>query len=248
MEQDIRNILKEELDRRKSHNSSYSLRAFARNLQISPSQLSQIVSGKRQITAQFIKKVANKLSLSPSEVTGLVRLHLTAEAAEKSLFRQHTLKEDQFALIADWYNFAILSLTKIKGARKDSAWIAARLGITQAQARQSLDRLERMGILSPGSAFKQISDPINASSEIPSEAIQRFHRGTLGLAIEKLANTKVDQRDFSVVTFAGNKKKLKRVKELIENFQNEISEMMESSDNDQVYSLACQIFPLIKED
>jgi uncharacterized protein (TIGR02147 family) len=217
-------------------------------LQVSPSQLSQIVSGKRQITAQFIKQVAKKLSLSPSEVKRVLQAHLTPEAAERGLFHQHKLQEDQFALIADWYHFAILSLTKVKGARKDPAWIANRLGITQQEARASLERLERLRILSPGSKFKQISDPISATSEIPSQAIQRFHRGILGLAIEKLASVPVEQRDYSVITFAGNTKKMKRVKELIENFQNEISEMMESSEHDQVYSLACQIFPLIQEE
>ncbi|MGZ3806814.1 MAG: helix-turn-helix transcriptional regulator, partial [Bacteriovorax sp.] len=51
----------------RSRNSSFSLRAFAKNLGLSPASLSQILSGKRPLTLSTAKKICDSLNLSPIE-------------------------------------------------------------------------------------------------------------------------------------------------------------------------------------
>jgi uncharacterized protein (TIGR02147 family) len=244
MRQNIRSFLKEELERRKTHNESYSLRAFANNLNVSSAQLSQIISGKRPVTPQFISKIADKLALGPTEIRSMMETHLVANKNGEQSFAARQLKEDQFALISDWYHLAILSLTKIKGAKKDTVWIADRLGIKQTIAKESIERLERLGILSKGVQFKQIGGLLNIDSEIPSQAIQKFHKGMLGLSLEKLSIIEPSRRDYSVLIFSGNEKKLARARKIIENCQNEVSELMGSGEHDQVFAISCQLLPL----
>lgn len=62
---DYRTILKNELEDRKSKNESYSLRAFAKFLELSPSCLSEIFSGKRHLPMNKVNAVTEKLSLTP---------------------------------------------------------------------------------------------------------------------------------------------------------------------------------------
>ncbi len=67
--QDFRSYLKSELEKRCQKNNQFSLRGFARLLEIEPSSLSKILNGKRRITASMFERLAKKLNLSPEEIT-----------------------------------------------------------------------------------------------------------------------------------------------------------------------------------
>lgn len=59
----LKNILKD----RQEKNIKYSLRAFAKELEISPASLSQILSQKKGLSEKFSTKIAQKLNLSLEE-------------------------------------------------------------------------------------------------------------------------------------------------------------------------------------
>lgn len=61
---DYRQILKSELEQRKERNDGYSLRAFAKYLDVSPSCLSEIFSGKRHLPMHKVANVLEKLGIS----------------------------------------------------------------------------------------------------------------------------------------------------------------------------------------
>ena len=55
-------LVKKELNSRKNRNPNYSLRSFARSLDVSPSRLSEILSGQR-MSKKMANKFANQLGL-----------------------------------------------------------------------------------------------------------------------------------------------------------------------------------------
>ncbi|MFN9069064.1 MAG: hypothetical protein ACK5V3_17710, partial [Bdellovibrionales bacterium] len=55
--------LQREFTLRRGRNSSYSLRAFARSLGVNPGALSQVMSGKRPLTAQSTKKILQSMNI-----------------------------------------------------------------------------------------------------------------------------------------------------------------------------------------
>lgn len=239
----MQRLLQDELKRRKEKNPAYSLRAFAKSLGMSPAQLSQLVSGKRPLTLKTFEKLARELALSPIEKKRALEA-LSHSVAQDLHPHNLQMKEDEFRLVSDWYHFAILSLTKVKGARKDPVWIAKRLGIAIIDAKMAVERLERMGVLSPGETFKQITEPIRVLSEVPSQAIQKSHRQLLALANEKLSQVPVARRDFSVMMMAIDPKNLERAKKAIEDFQEELVSLLEQGEPSEVYALSCQMYPL----
>jgi transcriptional regulator with XRE-family HTH domain len=57
---------------RQRRNARYSLRAFARDLGVSHSTLSGVVSGRRPASARFVRSVATHLGLDGQETLALV--------------------------------------------------------------------------------------------------------------------------------------------------------------------------------
>ena len=62
-----RQILGEELERRCKRNPSYSLRSFARDLNLSVGSISKVLSGKQGLSASKAKQISKLLDLGDSE-------------------------------------------------------------------------------------------------------------------------------------------------------------------------------------
>lgn len=246
---DFKEYLQIELNKRKKNNPLFSLRAFARNLDISPAQLSQIISGKRPLTVTTAKKIVKSLKLSPVEsekfldaVSPDFRIKKITRLSDE---KKRILKEDEFRLICDWEHFAILSLSEVKDNSSDARWIARRLNIPMKTAADSRDRLLRLGLIEvKNSQFKQVSAPLTTTNDIRSESIQRSHYQNLILAQERLESVEVSKREYTTVTMATSPKKLKEAKILIREFKRKLMEFLEDGEKTDVYTLAIQLFPL----
>lgn len=244
-------LLIQEFDKRRARNPNFSLRAFAKWLKFSPAQLSQMMSGKRPVTLNSAKKISERLGLSPAENKAFINTLLKDKefidsAASKKVIH---MQEDQFRIISDWYHFAILSLTRLKGAKANPRWIARRLGINVEQAHQAILRLERMGIIQTKPIFKQICDPIEVVSAIPSEAIQKYHKQNLSLAIEKIETTPVHLREYQSISIPINPKHIQLFKQHIDEFLEQVSILADQQSSLELYNLNVQLFPIttIKE-
>lgn len=244
--QSPRDFLNEEYRIRKERNPSYSLRSFAKWLQISPAQLSQMLAGKRSFTLKTLKKINDRLDLSPANSQKLIQTllkqrNLISSSPVKNI---GFLKEDEFRLISDWYHLAILSLTKIKGATADPRWIARHLGIGKDEANQALQRLERLGLLQLKPTFKQIGEPFEVVSDVPSSAIRKYHKQNLALAMEKIETVDVGLRQFQSISIPIHPSVLKALKKEIDEFLSRAAELCETSSATEVYHLNVQLFPV----
>lgn len=230
---------------RKERNPRYSLRAFAGQLQISPAQLSQLMSGKRHLTAKMAGLISSRLQLSPRERRRLIEDSFQLSKPETQAWSVR-LAEDRFQLIADWRHLAILALTYVNENRCDAGWIALKLKIPKVEAKDCLDRLIRLKMIAvKQEKMSQVGNPFSVQSPTGSEAIQRFHKQLLVLAEEKLTTTPVGERDFSAVVFAADPKKLNKIRRLIEEMQSEAMEKMKPAKS--IFVLSCQLFPLKPE-
>ena len=243
--------LKSELEIRKKRNPNFSLRAFARWLSVSPGQLSQMLSGKRTITPKILDKIGQRLDFSPIEKSQLEASLIPNQGSNtNSESATNKLLDDQFTAISDWYHFAILSLSKVRGANPDPRWISRTLGIQVNEASEAIQRLERMGLLETKPSFKQVGDPIEVASDVPSSAIRRFHQQILGLAQEKIEQVDKVHRDFQSITIPIEQKNLNQFRNHINAFLDLAAKQSEkdvsSKKCDYVYQLNVQLFPLTK--
>lgn len=65
-------VLKVEFSTRKQRNQNYSLRAFARDIDLSPSTVSRVFNNKYDLSTKLIEEVLSKIGLPADEVRRIV--------------------------------------------------------------------------------------------------------------------------------------------------------------------------------
>lgn len=234
----LRSLLQLELMRRCEKNPRYSLRAFAKALGMSHTNLSLIMSGKRQISRQIFNRIVTVLELDLGEHTAVI------ENADAPLFDEMSV--DHQAFCSEWYHAAILSLLESGRTGASPKSIARQLGIQEIQARTSLERLKRLGLISNRNG-KWSRDKFSKmlESAIPQRFPKKFFQELLGKASYALENTQDERRSFTATIAAIDPQLLPMLIKMIEQFQEAVREKTGAARNpDEVYALSVQLFPL----
>ncbi|MGZ3775410.1 MAG: DUF4423 domain-containing protein [Pseudobdellovibrionaceae bacterium] len=246
MELTAKNLLLTELAKRQTRNPSYSLRAFARDLNVGATTLSDVLADKRSLSKTNLQKVIDRLAVSPLDQEKLWTSYKVFAQRLEADDRTY-LDETIFRLIADWYYLAILNLAKIKNNQAKSQWIANRLGIKKSEAAEALERLLHLGLLKKSRGrLIRTSKPIGTTRDIPSAAIRKHHTQNLHLAEESLHRDPVQTREFGSITMAVNPERLPLAKEILTKTRKKIADLLDEGAVSEVYTLSFQLFPLTK--
>jgi uncharacterized protein (TIGR02147 family) len=259
---DYRSILKERLAQRQQRNRAYSLRAFARDVGLSPSRLSEVLSGKHALSPAKAGAVAARLGLSESEQAFFADLveaasSRSAHAREKAARRVEEarseamgddLAPDRFALVSKWHHFALVELAKLRDFKPRVPWIAGALGISAEAARTAVARLVRLGFLARrGKALVVTTPRTRTRSATPSAAIRDYQGQLLAKASEALEFQGIDERDVSSVVLAIDADRLDAARERLAAFRRDFAaEFAKQQGGTSVYCLAVQLFRLDK--
>lgn len=250
--------LSEELRKRSSRNSRYSLRAFAQCLGVSPGELSEVMSGKRKLSLRNALKISSALGHSPEEsevffslikreIAARAGMELPADAAGNALERRQ-LTQDLFHLVSDWYCFAIVNLAETKGFRFETSSIARRLGISATEAKLALDRLFRVGLIERVKGKIRVTpDFVLAPEGIPSAAVRKFHGQILEKAKASLETQPMDARDIAGISFAVDPAQLPALKKEIHEFLDRLATRLDRADKNkktEVYHFETALFRL----
>jgi uncharacterized protein (TIGR02147 family) len=252
-------FLNQELRRRTSSNPRYSLRSFAKNLGLSPGALSEVLNGKRPLSAKAVPKIAKAVGLNRSESEHLLEIiedekslglrKLTQRHTQLSERGQKVLDQKVFALVSEWYHFAILNLLETADFTWDSQWIATRLNISVIQAKLAMQLLTELNlIVKRNGKIESTEHWISSENEIPSAAIKEYHKQILEKAINSLYSQSITERDVSGVGFAVDPERLKDLKTEIEEFQSRVVEKYSKGRKTEVYQLEMVLFKLTQGD
>jgi len=257
--------LKKVLEDRQSTNASYSMRAMAQNLGLSASTLSDVMKGRKNFSERTARQVAEKLKLSGRKVRyfqTLVHFETTKDEELKLLLagqlrvlnpklREHfEVSVDQFNLIADWYNAAILEMTYLKDQPMDPESVAQRLDISITQAKESLNLLQKLDLLDPlgNQRFQKKKSQFLFQSEISNQALRKYHHDMLAKAQTSLQTQSPKEKMVGSETIPLNIEDLQEAKDIIEGCFQQILELSKRSQNKtDVYHLGIQMFRLTKE-
>lgn len=241
----IADLLKTEFVERSRRNPNYSLRAYARSLKLDSSTLSAIIRGKRAVSIKMTKRILDQMKIDDSLRLKLAKSFFSNGNVEvKNIFE---LSVDMLESISSWEHFAILSLLQTDDVKPSVSWVADRLNLSLGRAIESMDRLERLGLISrKEKKWTVVHKELSTSTDIPSYALRKAHKSNIEKAIEAIDIVDVDWRDVTGVTVAIDKKKIKEAKVLIKNFRRDLSSFLESGKKNEVYRINIQFFPLTK--
>jgi uncharacterized protein (TIGR02147 family) len=242
--------------KRKGVNPRYSLRAFAKSLEMNSGRLSEILTHKRPLTLAMGERIAHRLKLEQPDLSQFYsliksqrqqhsRIKTLDRGSSHTLYQTKTIGLDQFRLIADWQHFALLALMRTQTFNNNFSWMAERLGTSVGVITQSIKRLLRLGLVVQHQGRLSPSEHRLATPrEIASPAIQKAHKQNLHRAAMTLERVPVELRDFSYITMAIDTSKLDAAKEYIQEFRRRMATLLETADADEVYTLSVQLYPI----
>jgi uncharacterized protein (TIGR02147 family) len=238
--------LQAELARRCADNPQYSLRALALDLDTDHSTLSQILRGKRALTAASIEKLGAELHIDRAAIDAYVanESHWSESASELEI-RQ--LARDTAEVVADGAHYAILELTRLSSFRPDSRWIARVLGITTDEVNIALQRLLRLGLLEMRSPERWVD--LSGHTTAGYAGFTEIAAKRLAERATRLArnSTPSDARavDHSSTTMAVNAARVSEAVQLLARLRSEVVDLLEADEHrDDVYQLEIHLFPL----
>jgi uncharacterized protein (TIGR02147 family) len=255
-----RHRLQEELSRRCERNPRYSVRAYAKSLNLSPGALSQILSGKRLPSYKLAQRILSYLEFTPEEETQfLTSLARSQQAFGAKRLAKHVpeqrlvvreLTADLFRVIGDWYHYAILELTFVEGFRPEPYWIAKQLGITPTETKLAIDRLLQLELLKrEGGTLKKAPDHVTtADKQITAPALRRHQKQLLEKAIASLENDPIEIRNMSSVTLAIDPELIPEARAKIFKLTQTLCKSLDRGKYKKVYALSVSLFPLQKGD
>lgn len=237
-----RESLNQELRIRQARNPRYSLRSFARDLGVSVTALSDVLSAKRDFSKINAERVIARLGWSPLQSAAFLNTLNEGKApvSKESLL----LADDRFNFISEWYYLVILNLARLPDAKAAPAWISRQTGISIEEAREAVKRLQRLGYISieKGRLVRQVPE-VATTTEIPSAAIRKYHRQNFHLAERAQETVPFERRQISSFTVATDPARLKRAKKMLTEFMDKLADALESENPTEVYTVSTQMFP-----
>ena len=243
-------VLRRRFDEIRSQNPAYSMRAYARKLDVHPAALSEILHGKRTVSGKLASRLVKSPVLRDAE-----REQILESATAGSLMRkiQRTkipqasrLDLDHYFLVSEWQYYAILSLTETKGFKAEPPWIARRLGLTEEGAAAALERLVRLGFFSldkKGKLVPKKNVRLCTTDDIASASLKQRHISNAEAARLAVEKVPVELREFTFMTLAVNPSKLKEAKVLMREFREKLSLFLEEGEKSEVYEFCLSLFP-----
>ena len=247
-----RDMMKRELAARKARNAFYSLRAYARDLELGAAQLSEILSEKKGLSLPMAKKIAKRLGLSAdeSEVFTLSAQALHArdltsrrEAAESLLRLQDSqaVVGAKIQTIVSWVAEAVMKMSQRGPIKTQLDEIALSLGTDPYEIQAALRFLTRLGFLKGASEKKSY-----LAEQAKGRRLNIDYEQILEQARRSYLRQRTVSDDFTHVALLLEDKDLAKVRRLQSTFFAELKKLEKSSSESRVYFIASQFFRVEK--
>jgi uncharacterized protein (TIGR02147 family) len=240
----LENLLAEKIRK----NPQFSLRAFARMVDVSPAVLSRILSGKRKLTFNLAVRIADALTLGPIERDALYSFFTQSNEQRSDDRHEKELSIDCFNAMKEWYHYGITQLLYIKGFKEDPKWISKILSISELEAKLAVERLLRLEILDrdeDGNLYRTATH-LSTSTDIASSGIRHFQKQILEKSITSLEADDLYERDITSITIAINEDRIPEAKKEIMKFRKRMAEFLAEGEKTRVYNLGVHLIPLSK--
>ena len=234
------------LMQRKSRNQSYSIRAFARDLGLSPAFVSQVLGKKRNLSLEQKIKVATHLGIRFSK-------YKSKPLPESSKLNLNTIElaVEHDKILKYWHHFAILSLAQINHLTLDAKVTSKRLGITPTEAKAAITRLVSFGYLAKENGrLARTKTPFIFDSKKSSRSLRQFHRSRLMAAEQELDffdQSRIDRRHFQTLFIPSSRAKVQAAKSLVTKFQDKLISFLMEDSPEEIFQLSLQLFSVEPE-
>ncbi|MCB9060200.1 MAG: TIGR02147 family protein [Halobacteriovoraceae bacterium] len=250
---------------KKGLSPNYSYRKLSKDCGYTTSDhFRQIIKGKKKMGQGGPEKIIKVFNLKTKEgqfFKDLVDFNQAKNHEQRNKYLKtlltyeefrlkNPLMEAQYLYFSKWYYLAIRELAQIISFKDDPEWIASALNpaISPAQAVEALINLQKLEYLERnefGFLVQGGGKTIDMSGEIFSTGAINYHFEMIDKAKESIERFDREHRNLTTLTIPFNLSRMEKMKELIYEFQKQLIEQFEGDvENDQIYQLNIQCFPL----
>lgn len=190
-------LLLKEFHKRKLKSSLYSLRAYARDIDIHPASLSQVLRSNRRLPLKSAMKIAKKLRLNAA-----VTMRFLESNKKKNILDQirvSNLEDSSFlTIISEYEHCELLSLFDDLEFKCTITGVAKLLEISEDRADEVLANLKKAGLITQkGEGFvKSLCEEVS-EADILRDALHEGHRESLGgIEMDSLPEVQEAIREF----------------------------------------------------
>lgn len=254
-----RRYLKLVLKSRQETNKNYSLRAFAKQLDISPSRLSDVLNEKNHFGHNNVKKIALKLFKCDRERDFFLTLYQCQRVKDSTKSAQllqqleakrleHSFQELEGSLSQEkkWYHFTILMILSINHEVSLTS-LALILKLSESTVANAINELRKMKLIS-GTSWRINANHRFISIDRKQSFNADFHGAMIHKSLDALRRTPIEERWFNSLLFTMPEKDYKELCANLENTLKAISIRPKRGKHDSVYALTAQLFPLARFD
>ncbi len=263
---DYRLFLNDYIDDQKKHIPSFSIAQLAKKLNLShTSSLNKVLRGQRNPGDELTKSLCAYFNFSPEEegyFIDLVSLEKESNPIQKAKLLNrinklvnrnipNILPDNHFSLISNWYSYALIEMCRLKDFTFDFNWISSRLKnkVSSLQIEETINRLVYINLININDDKIELNQNRHqTTTDIPNEYIKEYHEESIKKGIDAIREETIERRYISSSTIAVKKDSIHEAKKLIDQFQDNLSLLVESNDSaDDIYMLNIQYFPVTKE-
>ncbi len=256
-------ILERHFRLRRARNPAYSYRAFARDLKLPASRLSQILKGRQGLSLARATEIAERLGLAELERSVFLdhveakhaRDPQTRRAARERLLAANVhadwraIEAADFSRMIDPVYLAARALPSLEGFAYDPKSLAKRLGVSVAKFRRIWATLTELGLLARDSDGAWSNGPhVVRKFEGASGDVRRYHQAVLERAKRAIDQVPIEERDVGAFVFPFASSHLPEARLALAEFRKNFPERFEGGPApDRVYALSVQFFPLTEK-
>lgn len=257
------------IHRKQKKNPKFSLRLMAKNLGLSHSFLSQVLSGKKQFPIDRIDSLIEVLELDDFAKRRLLEniidsqiddwkskskylgdhLELAIQKTKPSVRVYEEIPPSKMSLINPWYNMALLDLVESHDFQVNYPWISTRLHISPFQAQAAWTFLvDNKFVVQENEQWKKTDLYLRMPVTRSSEPIRQHYLQILQKVEDQLKRKVTDEdlkrRLIIGATCTTNPAKLEEVKQYLEDTLYIAAEELAEGTCSEVYHILLSAIPL----
>lgn len=250
---DLSLLLKNEFEKRKYKNPRYSLRAFAKSLNIEAGALLRIMTNKRLATHTTAVALLKNLNISSDVQTNILvelenRRKTSSRPSKKNGMNTFSVQEfETYFDILHIHTMESLNLLQFRKVNQLPA-LAESLGVSLLQLNEVINQLIGIGAVRiVGDQFEVL---YKSFSTVPigftSEKRRNLQKEFLKKAHDAIDSVPFELRDHSTLTIPISEKDLNAIKVILQRARARINSISEKrSKRDQLYNVSLALYPVV---
>lgn len=253
-------LLREQYIQKRKKNPQFSLRAFAKQLGLTPGGMSRLMNGKMELSVNRAMEISEKLGLTEEETDTFINLVQLSKAKTNSSKEQilkkieklqgvpiHDLSVDHFKLISEWYPMAILRITAEPKMSRTISGIAKALGITNAEVSQTVERLKRLELIEEDEKgnFTRATDHVQINFKKDHEAARAYYGALTKLMLNNIETENRNTRSIGSEVLVFDKTQIEHVRKITDEYLNQLIALSKKSQKkEQLYQAISSVFEI----